>query len=279
MREDIHKPSLLDPAEYKDIACFYQGSSNDMYWSYRYEMDEYAAALEQYPVFQGNHAAKGTCDHCGAAFAHGVLFLHEPTGEVVHIGHICAANTVGLPSKAAKIRKDAEKYAKEQKAHRKQMEATQEWRDENEELVTWLNSLENPHDFLYDMIKQINKWGKLSPNQTAATYKWMAGAAKRAEQAAEAAERLSNVSPVRDGRQTLIGTILSTKWKPSPYGDQLKMLVELPDGNKVYGTMPKSLRALMPEKGAEVRFTATVQRSNDDEHFGFFSKPTNAEVI
>lgn len=160
------------------------------------------------------------------------------------------------------------------------VEATRgRWQTENAELVNWLELNKDSHSFLSDMVRTINKKGELSPAQEKASYKWMEGAKVLAQKAAEAAERLFNVSPIRDGRQTLIGTILSTKWKPSPYGDQLKMLVELPDGNKVYGTMPKSLRALMPEKGTEVKFTATVQRSNDDEHFGFFYKPTNAEVI
>ena len=281
-RDDIHKPSLLDPAEYEFMAAFYQGSSEDMMRSYQYDMQEYDEALEQYPVFQGNHDTKGTCDHCGAAFAHGALFLHIPTQELIHVGHICADNTVGLPDKAAAARKKAEKYAAAQKAHRKQMEKTQAWRDEHEELVTWLNwtvENENAHDFLSSLLGTINKWGDLSEAQTRAAYKWMEGAKKKAERAAEDAVRLANAPAVSEGRYDIIAEIVSTKWQSSDFGDQLKMLVLLSDGNKLWGTMPKVLRSRQAEAGTKVKFTATVTKSNKDEHFGFFAKPTNAEVI
>ena len=280
-RTDIHKPSLLDPAEYEFMAAFYQGGSDDMMKSYKYDMEEYDAALHLYPVFEGNHVRKGTCDHCGAAFAHGALFLHIPTQELIHVGHICASNTVGLPDKAAAARKKAEKYAAKQKAHRKQMEKTQGWRDENAVLLEWMESQENPHGFIISLLSTVHKWGDLSQAQTRAAYKWMEGAAKREAMALEAAERLSNAPAVREGRRQLAGTILSTKWQYNDYynTETLKMLVELPDGNRLWGTMPKSLRAVNAEKGTEIKFVATVEKSDKDEHFGFFSKPTNAEVI
>ena len=279
LRTDIHKPSLLDPAEYEFMAAFYQGGSEDMMKSYQYDMQEYDEALERYSVFQGNHDSKGTCDHCGAAFAHGALFLHIPTQELIHVGHICASNTVGLPDKAAAARKKAEKYAAKQAAHRKQMEKTEGWRNENAVLLEWMENQENPHGFIISLLSTVHKWGDLSQAQTRAAYKWMEGAAKREAKAAEAAERLSNAMPVRDGRYDILGTILSKKWKNTQFGDQLKMVVELPDGNRIYGTVPKALRAAGVEIGSEIKFTATVEKSKNDEHFGFFAKPTNAEVI
>src|SRR5260370_766651 len=118
-RTDTHKPSLLDPAEYTFVAAFYQGTSIAMEKCYDDDHREYDKVIEWiHPdyrnkrsvgnarrpgeqVFQGNYAAKNSCDHCGAIFAHGVLFLHIPTGDLIHVGHICAADTIGLPSKAA----------------------------------------------------------------------------------------------------------------------------------------------------------------------------------
>ena len=126
-RTDIHKPSLLDPAEYDFVAAFYQGDSPWIGQGYQAEMEIYNAAVESHPVFNGNHARKATCDHCGAAFAHGVLFRHTPTDELIHVGHICASNTVGLPSRAAKVRKSAEKLAKELQEREERKLASADW--------------------------------------------------------------------------------------------------------------------------------------------------------
>jgi len=40
-RSDIHRPSLLDPAEYKFICAFYQGDSEAMHDAYEHEHKEY----------------------------------------------------------------------------------------------------------------------------------------------------------------------------------------------------------------------------------------------
>ena len=59
------------------------------------------------------------------------------------------------------------------------------------------------------------------------------------------------------------------------------MLVEFDDGNRVWGTVPKALftgETSGPE-GRRVVFTAKVERSGDDEHFGFFSRPSKAQFL
>src|SRR4029077_3330866 len=138
MRNDIQKPSLLDPAEYDFIAAFYQGDSVWISQSYQDEMVIYEQAINDCNVFMGNFFHKQTCDHCGAAFNHGVLFLHIPTDELIHVGHICAAQTAGRPDKAAKARKKSEKYAREEQARQERQEQTSAWREENEDIVAWL---------------------------------------------------------------------------------------------------------------------------------------------
>jgi len=284
-RTDTHKPSLLDPAEYVFVTAFYQGDSPWIARAYRPEMEEYEQALEEFSVFEGNHAAKGTCDHCGAAFAHGVLFYHTVSTELVHIGHICASNTVGLPDKAAAARKRAEKQAEEMKEREERRERNQGWRDENADLVTWLESLTGEiHSFLQDMKNDLAKWGKLTDRQAAAVEKWRAREiefqAKKAERERKQAER-GEIEPLAEGRYALAGEVLSVKFQDGYYGEQVKMLVELGDGNRVWGTVP---RAILPAfdidalKGRTVKLTATVKRSDKDEHFGYFSRPSGASV-
>jgi hypothetical protein len=283
MREDIHKPSMLDPAEYDFIAAFYQGDSPWIAQSYMSEMEIYDRAIGECDVFMGNFFHKQTCDHCGAAFNHGVLFLHTPTDELIHVGHICAAETVGLPSRAAKAKKTAEKFAREQKAREERQKQTKVWRDENEAVVNWLNSqdMETAHNFIKDMKRQLNDWGKLSERQAAAVEKWMAGQERFQERKAEEAKRLENALPLEEGRHVLIGEIVSTKYKDTDFGTQLKMTVLLDTGNKIYGTVPVAIQDLRPDNivGPRINFTGTIKRSDRDEHFGFFSRPASARFV
>jgi len=300
-RTDIHKPSLADPADYRFMAAFYQGSSEAMMRSYKHDMVEYEAALDNYETFKGNHDAKTTCDHCGAAFAHGALFLHTPTQELVHIGHICATNTIGLPSKAVAARKRAERAAAEANERRKQQEATQGWRDSNSDIVDFLNLVaadevtyretgkrifSNP--FLSDMIHSLNRYGSLTERQAAATRKFFASRERFIQnQERNATEAAAITAEFPAGRQTVTGEVVSTKMQDSIYGSTLKMLVKLADGNKLWGTVPSSLEDACYDqatgetsdlRGATVTFTATFEVSRDDEHFGFFKRPTKASV-
>lgn len=280
-RTDIHKPSLLDPAEYDFVAAFYQGDSHWMQHSYRHDMEIYEEAIEYGEVFNGNFLEKNTCDHCGAAFNHGVLFLHNPTDELVHIGHICAANTVGLPDKAAKAKKDAEKYAAEQREREKLQLAGAEWREQNSSLVNDLANL--PDDasyFLKDMQRSIEKWGKLTPNQERAAIKSLANFKEHKATLAKREAALADTPPLQAGRQALKGEILSTKWQDSDYGTSLKMLVQLEDGNRVYGTLPAAIHSNEGEyAGLKIAFTATVKPSDKDPHFGYFSRPAQARNV
>ena len=70
--------------------------------------------------------------------------------------------------------------------------------------------------------------------------------------------------------------MLSTKWVENGFGGSLKMLVQHEDGWKVWGSVPSSIDV---DKGSRVRFTATVEQSNDDALFGFFKRPAKAEVL
>jgi len=278
-RNDIHKPSLLDPAEYGFVCAFYQGDSPWMARSYQADMEIYEEAIEVEEVFNGNHAAKGTCDHCGAAFNHGVLFMHLPTYELVHIGHICAANTVGLPDKAAAAKKAAEKYAAEMRERERLQQAGAEWREQNAELVAHLATLpDTASNFMKDMQRAIEQWGKLTPRQADAAWNSIERDARIAAAKVEREKALENAPALTAGRQTLTGVIKRTKYQDSDYGTTLKMLVELPDGNRVWGTVPASIDRSNIE-GATVNFTATVKPSPEDPHFGFFSRPANARTV
>jgi hypothetical protein len=47
--------------------------------------------LGEHEPIDGPWHRENRCDHCGTpSFHHGVCYIHEPTGRLVHVGHICA---------------------------------------------------------------------------------------------------------------------------------------------------------------------------------------------
>jgi hypothetical protein len=102
-----HKPTNKDfnPTEYVALCAFYQGSRTEMLTEYSRENSMYEAAVETHKAAAGLWSLNKSCDHCGTAFDHGVLYLHEPTNELVHVGHICARKTLPLPDEADLLQK------------------------------------------------------------------------------------------------------------------------------------------------------------------------------
>lgn len=145
-----------------------------------------------------------------------------------------------------------------------------------------------------------NAEGKdLSEAQVAAVQR---GIAKQVEEA-------TNAVPVVEGRGQVTGVITSIKTVETQFGSATKVTVQDDRGFRVYGSLAKTLVDAFydawyaktvgatdegygslssdygPEhwfsevKGARVSFVATVEASQDDKAFGFFSRPTKAVVV
>jgi hypothetical protein len=96
---DIHRPShpKYDPSSYQPVAAFYQGPSPEIPDDYKTHQVIHQEALSEHEPIDGPWHTDGKCDHCGtSSFHHGVCYLHEPSGRLVHVGHICAKKS-GLP--------------------------------------------------------------------------------------------------------------------------------------------------------------------------------------
>lgn len=157
--------------------------------------------------------------------------------------------------------------------------------------------LDGVHPFIQDMIRTLERKGELSDGQIAATEKFMA---REAEHEARRAQREADdaahapTGPLAEGRRVVEGEILMAEFRPG-FGDDLtpKMLVRQDDGNKVWSTVPVAafddpaneseqnptgIHHIDEFKGRRIQFTGTVERSRDDEHFGFAKRPTKAAV-
>jgi hypothetical protein len=93
---------------------------------------------------------------------------------------------------------------------------------------------------------------------------------------------LENAPPLEEGKYQFEGVYHYAKPKRNDFNGDLvsKMVVQLDNGNRIWGTMPKKFEEEGElEKGCRVRMTATVKRSDNDPHFGFFSRPTKPEKL
>ena len=95
-----HTPSHpdFDASEYTPLSVFYQGERPELLDEFAEANRLYAAAKSSYPTVSGRFAKNQSCDHCGTGFDHGVVYLHNPSKKLVHVGHICARSTLPLPS-------------------------------------------------------------------------------------------------------------------------------------------------------------------------------------
>ncbi len=82
--------------------------------------------------------------------------------------------------------------------------------------------------------------------------------------------------PVPTGRTIIQGEILATKTVDTQWGVTVKLLVQ-GAGWRVWGSRPSEISTA--ERGDVVEFTATVSASDDDDSFGFYSRPTKAHIL
>ena len=153
-------------------------------------------------------------------------------------------------------------------------------------------------DFAKGLVADLKKWGdKFSEARRFWLHKVASDGAKPAPSTPllesghlVPTEETKNFS--LDERRFLIeGKVLSKKWKDNPFAPSprfsdgwygsandatLKMTVALPDGNRLWGTVPAPLVEAVEDGAKEVRFTAKVSASDRDENFGFFSFPKAA---
>ena len=106
---------------------------------------------------------------------------------------------------------------------------------------------------------------------------WRAQAIEAAKRREEEEARRATAAPVPTGRTEIEGTVAKVAQIETQYGRTLKMRVVSDAGWAVWGTCPRDINRV--EVGERVRFTATVTPSPEDELFGFYKRPMNAEVL
>lgn len=102
--------------------------------------------------------------------------------------------------------------------------------------------------------------------------------ARKAAEAERRAEVEAEPVPNDGARHTVTGRVLRTDVKANDFGVRHVWTVEDDRGFRVWGTIPTGLDA-SPEVNDRVTFVARLERSDRDDFFGFYSRPTKGQIL
>lgn len=281
VRNDIHCPKNITPADYEFVAweivkiqdfgdCAYLQAERQRI------RDHMAKTGGTYST----HDHGGNCMVCGNANAiYTALFYHAKTNTYVRTGQDCA-DKMGFGTRDFNEFKKAVHDAKLAHAGKKKAAAilsdaglSKAW-----DLYT-ADTVEQAKEemTILDIVNRLVKYGDISEkalNYVGALLNRIANRAKiQAEREAEAAKAANCPT----GRIDIEGVVLTIRVDDGQFGPTTKMLVKHDTGFKVWGTRPSALYGV--KVGDRVLFTGTVQPSDKDSKFGFFSRPTGGKVI
>jgi hypothetical protein len=298
-RTDIHRPAEFDPQDYEVVdyidsrrpECPVTGDPDVLEAYKRWVAQWEEHLLEYFPNWQtaGAHGIT-QCNHCGTHIRWVAVVLHRPTGGHLAFGEICA-DRCELPSRDAFRAKYIKDRAALQAAALENMTRKAAFRAAHPEVVELLETVDISDrfddSFLVSVARQYNSKGELSERQVEALEKLISRQRERDARREQERWELQGAPQLEEGRYEITGEIVSAKVVDGDYGMQVKMLVKLENGNKVYGSMPSNVEeelgsdgiAALRARPQPVRFTAQVERSRDDEHFGFFKRPTKAALL
>ena len=130
---------------------------------------------------------------------------------------------------------------------------------------------------MLEMVGKLIRYGNLSEKQVAFLRTLLDRMARRNVIEAERAVEKAAAAPVPSGRQVVTGEVLKVEVRDTGYGEQLKMLVKASPGFLLWGSVPSGINGV--SRGDRVTFSATLQPSDRDPKFGFFSRPTKASLL
>lgn len=246
VRTDVHRPSTIIPANYVERMWYSLAHDFEGWPQPPINIDR---VIEIQREAQGKGLAMfgslGNCGVCGAHFKHGTLFVHEPTGELVHMGYDCAAKYECLvDASAAELERDRVHRANAKEIQRKQNEAARAaFLDQHPGLATALEAGKceasdlaiapddyrtlGAHAILADLARKFTRFCELSEKQVALALRL------HAQITTPPAQRPADVkmpAPAGQGRVTFIGEIVSAKLHVSEeWGSSWKCTVKVTD--------------------------------------------------
>lgn len=218
------------------------------------------ASYERYEA--AGSQLKNRCACCGRSISWTSVIEHLPTGTFWPVGRACAEKIENLQPLLKDIARATVALGERVTSERRERAFRATASTEVIAALDWAKTGVN--DTAKDIAAKLRSRGALSEKQIA----FLVNLHKR-----DLAYRASLTGGLAAGKQTLTGTVLSTRVQTDLYTrgakDITKALIQLANGCKVWGTAPAGTA-----KGAEVSFSATVEVSAKDPAFGFYKRPT-----
>lgn len=269
--------------------------------------------VRAFPTLKGSDRVREACGRCGGS---GTVSWGAPVaGEIVDsegnrrtVPKVCfSCNGAGSRSvlvssiraratravKAAAAREAEAAVLLQQRAEKEAttLAARTQFEADHPDLVQSLATLRG--QFGDDLRERLQEVGSLTENQVAAVRRIAAQEAARPAPA-----------PALEGRIVIAGEILSVRAVESYFGgrEQVTYKARILDdrGFTVWGSLPSSITQPIYDtfysgdrsryddgrdvwtkaaRGRRVQLTATVEQSSDDETFGFYKRPTAAQLL
>lgn len=222
-RTDIHRPSVINPAEYDFVAVKYIGGSKQGHLDTLGAAQIIAEHIRSTGGRYSTHEHGGTCHVCGAMAMYLAVWHHAPTNTYICTGEDCAekmelhgANFQAVRAEVKRLKNQATGKAR----------AEQELAERNLSQAWMIYTATARDDFKYeeqtiaDMVGKLVQYGSLSSAQWSFMERLFAQidgrAAKEAQRAADAAKS-NHVGTVGE-RIIIEGTIFFTTDYETDYG-------------------------------------------------------------
>jgi hypothetical protein len=305
MRNDTHRPSVINPSDYEFVAFEYIKTDGDM-GACQFLMQERATIAAHMAKTSGTysqHEHGGSCHICGAGAVYTILFYHSLTNSYIRTGGDCADKlemrfgdldafkknarlaagvSKGKRAAAAKWTEAGLARAYALRDERNTLPAIvglalqpEDFVSEERERAAWIEARERDRrwvnaDKLAEMIRTTEMYGTLSEKMVIYAAKLIDKHDAYAVVQAERAVEKEAAAPCPTGRVEITGVIVKVDERESQWGIVTKMLVKAAEGFMVWSTLPSGAPC---ERGASITFKATVKPSPDDPKFGFASRP------
>jgi len=280
-RTDIHRPSVITPTDYQFVS-FHSHREEDA----AAQLFENARFRDHMAAHKGakfsTHSHGGSCHVCGAHASTVARFYHAETNTYVETGETCMGKMDCGEASAFRAFRASMNDARANAAGK--AKAQMVLADAGLGLAWDIRTSDDRENFGYeesvvcDIVNKLVKYGDVSEKQTEYLRNLLKKIVARPEiEAARQAEKDAAAPiPSTGKRITVTGEILSMKGRDTYYGYVTKLLVQSVDGWKVYGTLPSALSDAIV--GDSVTFDAHVDVSDDDPKFGFYKRPTKAQI-
>jgi hypothetical protein len=288
-RTDIHRPAALVASDYEYVAPEYlkiQGLGDAQY------LQHCRAVVNAHMARTGGawsrHTHGGNCMVCGNAQAlYTIVFYHAGTNSYVRMGTNCAEQVDSLRfnrNEVACMRravKDArQRKAGKEKARTLLADAGLERVWDMVEQYRANDETSRPLFTMTDIVDKMVKYGNVSEAQLNYLRKLVDQTDRAGDVAAERAAEREAAKPAPTGRVMVQGTVVSVDRREHDWGTRMVMTVKTEDGWLAWGTVPSALLGGTDSlRGARVRFKATMEPSDKDPKFAFFSRPSSATFL